>query len=265
MSQDRATSLAVSTVPIMSLAQGFVSMQTPSSASLTKGVSMRRRLGSLSLSMLLAVACSSSQTTTTSGGSTTPAPTPPAPTAEPTTPAPTGRVCCESYGHGAMMVECCQRVEWSTAEQCRTGEQQVGGGRRIVDNARCEAPTPRTDPGQPLPTADRDRAACTAAGGDCVAVSDCLVQTGRMIEGQSCGVAHLVCCRPVAPTPPPSPEPGPTPPPGRASPTAARDRARCASAGGECVPQGSCHVDSGRRLANQSCGAAHLVCCRPGT
>lgn len=156
---------------------------------------MRHGLVSIALALTCSIGCSSSQTTATSGGSTTPAPTPPAPSNDPTPPAPAGRVCCESYGHGAMMVECCQRVEWSTAEQCRTGEQQVGGGRRIVDNARCEAPTPQTMPGAPTPTADRDRAACTAAGGDCVAVSDCLVQTGRQMPNQSCGVAHLVCCR----------------------------------------------------------------------
>lgn len=110
------------------------------------------------------IACSGAQSNTSSNGATTsnnattsdtptasnpatasnttPAPTPTTPPAETT-----DRVCCESFGYGARMVECCQRVEWTTAAACTVSPGHVGGGRRVVDNARCaSAPTASTAP-----------------------------------------------------------------------------------------------------------------------
>jgi hypothetical protein len=73
-----------------------------------------------------------------------PAPQQPAPVAdEPaaaTPTAPEGQVCCESFGHGAQMVKCCESYAWTTAEACTVPPGMVGGGKQIVAAEKCAAP-----------------------------------------------------------------------------------------------------------------------------
>lgn len=52
--------------------------------------------------------------------------------------APAGaKVCCESFGYGAMMAKCCETYAWSTADECVVPAGMVGGGREVVDDAKC--------------------------------------------------------------------------------------------------------------------------------
>jgi hypothetical protein len=47
-------------------------------------------------------------------------------------------VCCESYGFGARMVKCCEKYQWTTAEECVVPEGFVGGGKQVVDGSMCQ-------------------------------------------------------------------------------------------------------------------------------
>jgi hypothetical protein len=53
-------------------------------------------------------------------------------------PDPDARVCCESYGYGARMVECCSKFARVKADECKLPPGFVGGGRRVVDDAKCQ-------------------------------------------------------------------------------------------------------------------------------
>jgi hypothetical protein len=96
-----------------------------------------QRNAMLAISALLLVACS--------GGSRQVKPDPGATSVAPeavrTAPAPVQPVCCESYGFGAGMVECCFVFEWTKPEACKVPPGFVGGGKRIVSNNRCPAST----------------------------------------------------------------------------------------------------------------------------
>jgi hypothetical protein len=48
------------------------------------------------------------------------------------------RVCCESFGYGARMVECCTKAVWTKADECQVPPGFVGGGKRVVDDAKCQ-------------------------------------------------------------------------------------------------------------------------------
>jgi hypothetical protein len=48
-------------------------------------------------------------------------------------------VCCESFGYGAGMVECCSNFAWTRPEECKVPPGMVGGGRRVVGSERCPA------------------------------------------------------------------------------------------------------------------------------
>jgi hypothetical protein len=48
------------------------------------------------------------------------------------------RVCCESFGYGDRMVECCTKAVWTKADECRIPPGFVGGGKRVVDDAKCQ-------------------------------------------------------------------------------------------------------------------------------
>lgn len=48
------------------------------------------------------------------------------------------RICCESFGFGAMMKKCCESYEWTSAEECKTPKAFVGGGKKIVENEFCK-------------------------------------------------------------------------------------------------------------------------------
>ena len=50
------------------------------------------------------------------------------------------RVCCESFGYGSMMVECCQKTAWSRPNECHLPDDDVGGGKRIVSDDKCASP-----------------------------------------------------------------------------------------------------------------------------
>jgi hypothetical protein len=47
------------------------------------------------------------------------------------------QVCCESFGYGTGMVECCTKAAWSAPEACVVPPGFVGGGKRVVDDAKC--------------------------------------------------------------------------------------------------------------------------------
>jgi hypothetical protein len=47
------------------------------------------------------------------------------------------RVCCESFGYGARMVECCFKDVWSSQDECKVPPGFVGGGRRVVSDDKC--------------------------------------------------------------------------------------------------------------------------------
>ncbi len=53
-------------------------------------------------------------------------------------PAAAPRVCCSSYGYGAGMEKCCETTEWTAPDACVTPEGLVGGGKEVVDDAKCE-------------------------------------------------------------------------------------------------------------------------------
>jgi len=89
----------------------------------------------LAVSALLLVACGGgSRQVNQDPGATSVAPERPAP-------APVPPVCCESYGFGAGMVECCFVFEWTKPKDCKVPPGYVGGGKRIVSNNRCPART----------------------------------------------------------------------------------------------------------------------------
>ena len=109
----------------------------------------------VSVLAFLAIRCAKSVDTpqTVAGGESSPPgvvepsadPSGPAPATEappaPTEQKPAGdRICCESFGYGAMMVECCQETAWTTAEECTVKAGHVGGGKRIVDGSKCPKP-----------------------------------------------------------------------------------------------------------------------------
>lgn len=48
------------------------------------------------------------------------------------------KVCCKSFGYGARMVKCCEKYEWTHADQCVTPENFTGGGKEIVDSSHCK-------------------------------------------------------------------------------------------------------------------------------
>lgn len=50
----------------------------------------------------------------------------------------TDKVCCESYGYGAEMKKCCEKYEWTKQSECSVAEGFVGGGKNVVDNAKCQ-------------------------------------------------------------------------------------------------------------------------------
>jgi hypothetical protein len=50
-----------------------------------------------------------------------------------------GRVCCESFGYGAMMVKCCEAYSWTAPDACVVEDGMVGGGKAIVSDDKCAA------------------------------------------------------------------------------------------------------------------------------
>jgi hypothetical protein len=48
------------------------------------------------------------------------------------------RVCCESFGYGARMVECCSKFTRVKADECKLPPGFVGGGKRVVDDVKCQ-------------------------------------------------------------------------------------------------------------------------------
>ena len=48
------------------------------------------------------------------------------------------KVCCESFGYGAEMKECCQSYEWTTLDNCEAPNKLVGGNERVVDDSYCQ-------------------------------------------------------------------------------------------------------------------------------
>lgn len=48
-------------------------------------------------------------------------------------------VCCESFGYGERMVECCSAFEWTKADECKVPAGFVGGNKRIVSDDHCPA------------------------------------------------------------------------------------------------------------------------------
>jgi hypothetical protein len=69
-------------------------------------------------------------------------------------------VCCESFGYGSEMVECCQTYEWTTAAECAVAEGFVGGGKQVVDDSHCEAVS--TENCTKVPFGDADGDGCNA-------------------------------------------------------------------------------------------------------
>ena len=53
-------------------------------------------------------------------------------------------VCCHSFGFGSEMKRCCDKYDWTTADECKVPEGLVGGGKEIVDNSYCVAATTTT-------------------------------------------------------------------------------------------------------------------------
>lgn len=49
------------------------------------------------------------------------------------------QVCCESFGYGAQMVKCCESYAWTAPDACVVSPELVGGGKAVVDDARCAA------------------------------------------------------------------------------------------------------------------------------
>jgi hypothetical protein len=65
------------------------------------------------------------------------APTSDAPTTAPPPAEAAAKVCCESFGYGAQMVQCCESYEWTTAEACTVPPGFVGGGKQVVAADKC--------------------------------------------------------------------------------------------------------------------------------
>ncbi|MES2643625.1 MAG: hypothetical protein V4850_29335 [Myxococcota bacterium] len=49
------------------------------------------------------------------------------------------RVCCESFGYGAMMAKCCEAYSWTAPDACVVEDGIVGGGKAIVTDDKCAA------------------------------------------------------------------------------------------------------------------------------
>jgi hypothetical protein len=47
------------------------------------------------------------------------------------------KVCCESFGYGAQMAQCCQTYAWTTADECKVAPGFVGGGKQVVASDKC--------------------------------------------------------------------------------------------------------------------------------
>ena len=54
-----------------------------------------------------------------------------------TEPVSADHVCCQSFGYGAQMAECCQTYAWTSADECKAPAGFVGGGKRVVANDKC--------------------------------------------------------------------------------------------------------------------------------
>lgn len=56
----------------------------------------------------------------------------------------TNKVCCHSFGFGSEMKRCCDKYEWTAADECKVPEGMVGGGKELVDNSYCVSATTTT-------------------------------------------------------------------------------------------------------------------------
>jgi hypothetical protein len=103
--------------------------------------SMVGGIGSFVLAAVVAGGCGGSQASPKDA-------TPPAPALSPSASAAPAesaasqagkQVCCESFGYGAKMVECCTKAVWSSPLDCVVPPGFVGGGKRVVDDTKCPA------------------------------------------------------------------------------------------------------------------------------
>lgn len=46
-------------------------------------------------------------------------------------------VCCESFGYGSQHKKCCETYERVKRSMCETPHGMVGGGKQMVDDAKC--------------------------------------------------------------------------------------------------------------------------------
>ncbi|MBU1975431.1 MAG: hypothetical protein KKG59_03430 [Nanoarchaeota archaeon] len=96
--------------------------------------------------------------------------------------------CCESYGNGAMMVECCWSYEMTAEEDCMIEDGMVGGNMRIVKDVFC-ADEPRTC----CATCDSTDETCTYMWATECAVPTEDTKTTTPVHGKHC-IGKLQFC-----------------------------------------------------------------------